>query len=374
MGSMAEPRRFESLARSVLPDVSRPGTLASRVAAGIRDVTGLPFVSVALRIPAGVAMRGTAGARHDEIGAVKVPTGHGLGGKATELRRVVTVTDYVTDPSITKDFVEIVTREGLGGMTAIPVIHYGTPVGVLYGGIRHIGLIGDVARSGLEEAGRFLAPMLATASEVEFEALSRVQEERQRIAAELHDNVGQILFSIGATAGMLRKQDGTAAALASEIEGNARLAGTYLREALSALMPSSSGLSLSAQMRLDVSEFIARTGVSAELIARQEPIELARPVEHFLLRALHEALHNVEKHAAAQNVVVTLVFDSNCVELVIQDDGRGLGSGFDLDQQSVGRFGLMSLAGRAARLGGCLEIVNGEGGGALMRVALPVPD
>ena len=94
-----------------------------------------------------------------------------------------------------------------------------------------------------------------------------------------------------------------------------------------------------------------------------------------VLRVAQEALHNVEKHAAATNVVLTLSYLPDAVILDVYDNGHG----FDLvgqagrgSRQGLGGFGLQGMHERVTELGGSLSIESAPNVGTTITVALPI--
>ena len=182
-----------------------PAALAQRTALDLFRLLGLPLVSVAVREgPASFAMHGVHGARTELFRQVRLSTGEGLGGRVLQERRPIEVRNYYEDPRITNHFVEVVSAEGLGGVLAVPVEHDNELVGLLYGGLRSMGSIGERARIVLGKAASDVAPMMAASIRASAAIQRHVDAERQRIAGELHDDVGQLLFSISVSAQRLR--------------------------------------------------------------------------------------------------------------------------------------------------------------------------
>ncbi len=355
-----------------------PCALAQRTALELYQILGLPLVSVAVREGASYfAMRGVRGARYDRFRQVKVSTGEGLGRRVMVERRPVEVQSYADDPRITHHFVDIVNEEGLGGMVAVPVEYEDELVGLLYGGARAIGPIGDRAKTVLEKAAAELAPMLAASIRSSAAIQRRVDAERQRIAGNLHDDVGQLLFSISVAAQRLRDgADIDLASLAQRIEAQAQEATQRMRTAFNMMAPSSPAVAASVALQREIDDLQARSGLNAHFMVRGVARTLPPDVEAALIGAARQAMFNIEQHAGASLVVMTLHFTQSQVSLVIQDDGTGIGEDFEVEVIPRGgrHWGLASILQQAQRLGGDLSVTPGEDGGTIVRITIPIPE
>ena len=353
-----------------------PGALAQRTAVELYRMLELPLVSVAVREGSSLfAMRGVHGARNDRFRQVQVSTGKGLGGRVMVERRQVEVQNYADDPRITSHFVDVVNGEGLGGMLAVPVEYDTELVGILYGGIRSIGSIGDRARTILAEAARNIAPMMAASIRTSAAIQQRVDAERQRIASDLHDDVGQLLFSISVAAQRLRDSgDATLAQVAVGIEQQAQEATKRMRQAFKVMAPGSQTEAVAVALQRETDDLQSRSDLTIHFMVRGNPRSLPTPAEAALIGAARQALFNIERHACASLVVVTLHFEASRVSLVIQDDGRGLPDDFELQVIPRGdqHWGLASILRQAQRQGGDLEVAAGEDGGTIVRISLPL--
>lgn len=107
------------------------------------------------------------GARTRVLAGQQVPVGQGLGGEAMARDRPLTVEDYVTAPSITHQFDEVVSAEGLSSMAAIPVVVGQRPRAVLYAATRQAGTVGDRVIHGMVTTGRAIAQELRVRDEVD---------------------------------------------------------------------------------------------------------------------------------------------------------------------------------------------------------------
>lgn len=224
----------------------------------------------------------------------------------------------------------------------------------------------DLAR--MERLGVFTEAALAAAgarSRAEREAVLR---ERRRVAKELHDTVGQLLFGAGVATRMARESVTTGRADAVErivgAEQEIGRATAALRHAMRALdAPRATHGALPAGVGEVVETFRRRTGTPVQLIVMGVPRALGLEEERLLVRAAAEGLSNAERHGRAGEVVVTLSYERERVAVVVQDDGRGVGDG----PGSGTGLGLDLLREECRMHGGDLTLATGEDDGATMR-------
>ena len=365
---------------SIVLDIVDATALAEKAAQALHPRVGLSFTGVAIRQVSGVyAMHGVAGGRNENVlRRIRLSSGQGLGGKVLALREPVLVTNYVTDPAISTHFRDLAVMESLGGMAAVPVIADGEVSAIIYAATRDDSAPGDVGLTRLSEAAWGLSDLFAVAVRHQDAIHRHAAAERLRLAEELHDTVGHLLFTIGASARKLRcDADGLPdlAHLSQTIEETSARATATLREALSRLTPRAPEESLPVAARVSVEEFSRATSVPAHLVVVGEPRIVMADGAGALLNVVREALHNVAKHANAGRVVVTIAYSDMTVDAVIQDDGRGLPPNFVLKAipAADGRngFGLPSLLRRMQQLGGGLVVRPGPQGGTMVRASLP---
>jgi signal transduction histidine kinase len=363
-------------------DVVDPLVLAQKAAAALHPSVGMSFTGVAIREESGLfAMHGVAGGRNEAVlRKIRLSSGQGLGGKVVALRKPVLVTDYVHDSAITTHFRDLAVMEALGGMAAVPVLDGDDMAAIIYAATRDGSHLGDDAVTRLSQAAAGLADLFGTAVRHQDAVRRQAAAERLRIAEQLHDTVGQLLFAIGASARRLRSCDGDAADLTrigAIIEGTATEATGMLRDALRQLTPQAPEESLPVAVRVGVEEFSKASGVPAHLVVLGAPRTVPADGAGALLNVVREGLHNAAKHAGAGLVLVTLAYGPDTVEVVIQDDGGGLPPGFTLKSipgpTSPGGFGLPSLLRQMQQLGGALGIRPGPDGGTILRAALHFP-
>ena len=216
----------------------------------------------------------------------------------------------------------------------------------------------------------------------ELEAAERdrlLDDERRRIARELHDRVEQTFFSIGLAAGAALEPgaedspERLRAALAG-VRGLAAEGAEQLRGAIFALSHAEVGdRGLVQALWKLVRGFRQRSGVEADLMLAGRERRVPSEVAEVLHSVAREALANVERHAQASAVVLGLRFAPRTVTLTVQDDGigasplvlRGLAD-------STTHFGLNGLQQRVHRLRGTFAARPGEDGGFVVRAQLPL--
>lgn len=340
-----------------------------RITAAVPKLTGLPVSSFGgLDENDQMVLRHTVNATAFE--GMIVPVGAGLGGKVLMSRKPAWVTDYTTSHRITHHFNRQVLVENVHGMVVAPILHGGRLFGCLYGASRTETAFGDQAA----EALQFIADRAATAAVAAEHARqateAAIAEERHRLALELHDTVGASLFTIGTgirSLGdtLIGNQDARARVKTlSDQTANASLA---LRRSMRALSAPPEQIALSVALRQDCRAFEDRTGVPAQLILLTEVPVLPEPVIVALTKAAREALLNVEKHAAATSVVVSVCAVPGRLILAVSDDGVGLAA------DRVPGLGLAAVGERLSRLGGDLLMRPGDDGGVTVQVWVPMP-
>jgi signal transduction histidine kinase len=194
--------------------------------------------------------------------------------------------------------------------------------------------------------------------------------ERQRLARELHDSVTQSLFSVSlyadaATRALVAGKQDTAADYLRELREIANEGMRDMRLLIFQLHPpvlETEGLVTALQARLAAVE--GRAGLQTELRVEGER-RLPIAIESELYWIAQEALNNVRKHAAAQNVVVRLRYTDSTITLEVLDDGVGF------DPQAVppeARGGMRTMAERTASIGGKLTYGSTPSDGTQLKV------
>ncbi len=204
------------------------------------------------------------------------------------------------------------------------------------------------------------------------------ETERGRVALELHDRITQMLcaslFRCQALTDSLPARDRASKREAMKLHDMIAQAAEGVELISRDLRPSIlNELGLHAVLRATCAEFADRTSVSLKLDCARLTGRLSADTELALYRILQEALRNVEEHARARHVVVTLRKRGAFVRLVISDDGIGFDPAFYLTGPSrEGGLGLLSMRERATSVGGTLKIQSVRRAGTEIEVAVPI--
>jgi len=208
-------------------------------------------------------------------------------------------------------------------------------------------------------------------------AMTAQQEERRRIARELHDETGQSLTAIlvGLRTIEESRTTGEAAALAQRLRGIAAQTLDEVGRLSRGLHPSIlDEVGLPTAVTRYAYEFAHVHGVAVEL--RIEGLDaglLPALLPTTVYRVLQEALTNVAKHAGARSVRVRLERTEAMVELRVQDDGTGFDPAAGAEGPAEDRhLGLQGMHERAALLGGSIQVESRAGAGTTITARFPV--
>jgi signal transduction histidine kinase len=316
-----------------------------------------------------MALRNLAGMQTPLLQDLLVHRGRGLGGAAMLSGRPESSSNYATDRTFTHDFDAQVLGEGLLGVVAVPILYADSFLGILYAGMRTPHVFGDVALSALTRLASRAGAQLHVSEQVTAQVRAAVQEERSRMAVELHDSLGAMLFSIGAQVRDLHGDPQTSPDLAARLERiqeQLRDAGSALRESLTALRSDVPAAVLPASLRSDCRAFEARSGTRARTVVLGELPVLDEHRTAAVSAAVREALVNIEKHAQACSVMITAVANDGGVLVAVSDDGRGTASSGDGHG-----MGLTAARDRLEQVGGRLTSFSDEDGGWTVRAWVP---
>lgn len=199
-----------------------------------------------------------------------------------------------------------------------------------------------------------------------------IADERERIARDLHDTLGQMLFAIGLEIGECAHvaTDPVLERRLTAMQRSISEANAEVRQAIHALsFLERGGHDLVRSLRNLVRKHDKCGLFRAELKVSGAPVQLAPGKEEALFRVAHEALTNVEKHARATTVVLRLEFTADAVRLTIRDDGIGMASRPGGEHGM--HFGLRTMRRRMSEVGGSLEIDDVRPHGVRLTAVVP---
>jgi signal transduction histidine kinase len=242
-----------------------------------------------------------------------------------------------------------------------------------------LGLFGAVTATQRAALSRHLARLQQQVVKARAQCESARLEERERIAADLHDGPLQAFTGILMRLEAMRRSAGRdPASLEGELlsleETAARQAGE-LRAFVRHMRPAGQeGFGMASSLRSLVKVFQSDTGIAASFHDGCGPQgdEIVAPVE--LLQLLREALHNVQKHSRASRADVELRLEPGVAVLTIRDDGTGFpfSGDYSLDELEALRLGPASIKRRARELKADLRLQSRPGAGTVIEVRVPV--
>ncbi|MGZ3238754.1 MAG: histidine kinase, partial [Burkholderiaceae bacterium] len=204
------------------------------------------------------------------------------------------------------------------------------------------------------------------------------ENERMRIARDIHDDLGQNLLALKIDISMLHARAGDthpklsqrAAASLNHIDAMMK----SVKAIINNLRPSVLDLGLYAAVEWQANEFEKRTGISCSLALEEKNIDLHvdSTVATSLFRVIQESLSNVHRHAQATEVNISLHRNERYLIVRVIDNGVGLRPDC---RRKANSFGLIGMQERILMLGGTLSIESGnEGIGTVLHLSIPIRD
>ena len=328
--------------------------------------------------------------------------GEGFNGRVAQTGEPLLVEDASQDPRLTR---EVVKREGIQAALIVPLKAKGKVVGTLSVAGRgprqfhleeiellshianHIGVAVENAR--LYQKERLMAKQIARDAIAEkqmqenlrfyLQQVTKAQEEeRKRIALELHDDTAQELValsrkldSLTSSAAHLSPQD---ISYLEELRRHTDKILDGVRRFSQDLRPSIlDDLGLVPALEWLTSDLTNHFGIAIGIGLFGSPYRLPPDTELVLFRIAQEALRNVWKHSEASRAWVTVEFDEAKTILTVKDNGKG----FELpkrvgDLASTGKLGLAGMQERAQLIGGMLTLHSEPGEGTTVTVEVPI--
>ncbi|MDR3390527.1 MAG: PAS domain S-box protein [Sulfuriferula sp.] len=198
------------------------------------------------------------------------------------------------------------------------------------------------------------------------------EEERKRIARELHDELGQALTALKID---LEWLDTRYVAEDARVAGKLRSMGQVLGKTVESvrriaedLRPGMlDDLGLAAAIEWQVEQFQDRTGICCALTMNRDEFELDDHVATSVFRIVQEALTNVARHAGAGSVSISVEEGDDEIRLEVRDNGKGFQPG-----PKKRSYGLLGIRERVNMLGGEMEVLSKPGDGTSVRAAIPL--
>ena len=205
------------------------------------------------------------------------------------------------------------------------------------------------------------------------QVITAQEEERARIARELHDEIGQALTALRLGLGSIERYispDTPAAERVRHLDALVEQTMTDLRRLITALRPGTlDQLGLVPAVRWMVDQTLAPLGIQTVVEVEGQVQRLPPEIEIALFRIAQEGITNIAKHSEARRVHIHFLWEPNRVMMTIEDDGRG----FSPQALEEGNgLGLAGMRERAALIGGSLTVQSAPGKGTRITVIIPL--
>ncbi len=315
------------------------------------------------------------------------PSGHGLAGWSLQHKQPYLTNDAAHDPQLQTDRSF---NDGARSALCMPVLDARGEVlgffnlrdkksdeGFTAADIELLGAVAQIAAIAIQNA---LAYRRIQQGERQLRRLSAHlqvarEEERTRIAREIHDELGQVLTALKMDLSLLGRKVGDHAQQAHvlhEIQTMGKLIDTAIqtvREIITELRPEMlEDLGLKAAMEWQAQEFETRTGITCNFEMQLGDERLDREHSMALFRILQESLTNVARHAQATAVEVRFAKDNGDLWLRIHDNGKGI---TPQELATTKSFGILGMRERTVLFGGTLDISSAPGAGTTISVRVP---
>jgi signal transduction histidine kinase len=204
--------------------------------------------------------------------------------------------------------------------------------------------------------------------------INAIEEERNQIALNLHDDLGQKLTAINLDIAWLKGRVGVQSKTVRE---KFEEMSTMIKETIESIKETSSflrpailfDLGLVPAIKSQLDKFEKQTGIKYHFYFRPQDFLLEDRLALILYRILQESLTNIARHSGASKADVNLYVLKNKIEMIIKDDGTGI------EKNKVNSFKSLGIAGikeRVKSVDGRITITGVHGSGTLIRVAIPL--
>lgn len=218
---------------------------------------------------------------------------------------------------------------------------------------------------------------MAQAKLLEQERTLAMSEERERLARDLHDNLGQVFGFINVQAQGIKQELAKAGIdiASSKLERLVEVARSghqEMRDYIHSVKSAAADKHFIPAVKKEIEQYIRQTGIQVKLLLTEEPLVegLEPDVKKHIANIAKEALNNIRKHAEAKNVVIEIKAVGKEILAVIEDDGKGFAAEKPEKEPASG-LGLNIMRERTREIGGELRIDSAPGKGT--RISLSVP-
>lgn len=197
------------------------------------------------------------------------------------------------------------------------------------------------------------------------------EEERKRIALEIHDELGQLLTALKMDISLLKMHSGGHPEMLKKVIGMRDLVEqtmSMVRNVANHLRPAALNFGLVSALEWLTEDFGKRTGIVCQLVLNADEPNLSDAHATALFRVVQESMTNVARHARATRVHVTMMRGEDGLVLNVSDNGCG----FEQTACKRGSYGLLGMSERARLIGASLQIDSVVGSGTVVSISIPV--
>ena len=237
--------------------------------------------------------------------------------------------------------------------------------------LRGVGTIQDI--TGLKETEQNLESSRLQIRQLAASCEKAKEDERKRIALEVHDELGQMLSALRMQISLLRiKFASNNQPLLEQIHSILELLDNTIqvtRNVAASLRPQVLEMGIVSALEWLVLDFSKQSGIECELFIPETHVNLNEDSSIVVFRITQESLTNVFRHSAANRVIISITVNVDYYVLVIHDNGQG----FDLTKPRESKsFGLIGIQERALMLGGDATIASSAENGTRIQVRIPI--
>jgi nitrate/nitrite-specific signal transduction histidine kinase len=327
-----------------------------------------------------ICIRATSGPVGQALRQIRLWPGQGVAGRAIRQGQPAMTSDFLSDSSLvhTPEIDSLIREAGIRAVLSVPLKIGERVFGsltILHSKAHHfsdseVGLLSQLANQAavaMENARLY--------NQVQDMA---VLEERDRIAREMHDGLGQVLGFLNLKARMVGDllDSGQGAEAHREVEEMRKVTRDAYEEVRQGILGLRAKVSPEASLISMLEDYVEgfrhQSGIPVEITVADEAATRFPPgVAVQMVRVIQEALANVRKHAQAGKVFVRFIAEGNEAQIEVEDDGIG----FDptaFDGHDRWHFGLQTMQERAESVGGSLRVDSAPGRGTRVVVKLPL--